>query len=226
VEIKRKLKWLLWLVPVFFIIFLVVLFQFQASIYQGLLVPLSQTWWRAQIVINSVSQEIYFALVLLIVAVTGFGVVMGLYLRAEASGNEQKKSELKQVSRARYWTELIYVRNPIQYTRELTNNEVRRLLLNHLGFDTDVDRDIIEDMIKRGEIQVPPEIVPYLSKRRHEGLRIDKKPSGLAALFDRYSQRLRKSDESDSKIEPIDPQLSNIVSYLESQLEVRDDTGR
>jgi hypothetical protein len=222
----RKPLWLLWLLPLLFAAFVLILLQFQEVIYENWVVRLAEIWWYAGIVVNSVSQELYWLVLLVIILVTGFGTAIGLYLRAEASASEDRPPVSRPVSRARHWTELIYVRAPIQYTRELMNNEVRRVLLNHLGFGEEVNRDEIEDMIERGELKLPPEVIPYLSKRRHEWTRRERKRTGLPAFFFWMGERLNERRELNQKREPIDPQLEIVVSYLESQLEVSDDTGR
>jgi hypothetical protein len=223
---NRKLTWLLWLLPLLFVVFVLILLQFRDVIYERFVVRLAETLWYARIVINSVSQELYWIVLLVIVLVTAFGTAVGLFMRAEASAPEPPPPGARPVSRARHWTELIYVRAPIQYTRELMNNEVRRLLLDHLGFGDDVDRGKIEEMIQSGELDLPPEVVPYLSKRRHEWIRREKKRTGLRAYLFWLEERLNKRRDLNMKREPIDPQLESVVSYLESQVEVSDDTGR
>jgi hypothetical protein len=225
-EPKRRPLWLWGLLLVLFVLFAIILLQFRDVIYERVVVRLAEVLWMARLVINSVSQELYWIVLLVIVLVTGFGTWIGLYLKAEALEPEKRPLEDRPSSRARHWTELIYVRAPIQYTRELMNNEVRRLLLAHFGFEGEVDRDTLENMIERGELQVPPEVVPYLSKRRHEWSRPEKKRRGLAAVLFQLSERLPGSSETNMKREPIDPQLVRVVSYLESQLEVSDDTGQ
>jgi hypothetical protein len=223
---RRWPRWLLWLLPLLFGVFALLLLQFQDVIYERFVLRLAEIWWYARIVINSVSQELYWIVLLVIVLITGFGAAIGLYLRAEASAPEPQPPGARPVSRARHWTELIYVRAPIQYTRELMNNEVRRLLLNHLGFGDDVDRAVLERMIERGELDVPPEVVPYLSKRRHEWERRQPVRTGIHAWLYAIGQRLSSGRDLNMKREPIDPQLERVISYLESQLEVSDDTGR
>jgi hypothetical protein len=226
VETNKRPAWLWGVLLAVFAIFLIILLQFRDVIYERFVVRLAETLWYARLVINSVSQELYFVVLLVIVLVTAFGTVVGLYLRAEAMGDENRVPESRPVSRARHWTELIYVRAPIQYTRELMNNEVRRLLLTHLGFEGEVDRQAIEDLIGRGEINVPPEVLPYLSKRRHDWSRPKKKPTQMQSIFQWVSERTGKDAEMNAKREPMDPQLERVVSYLESQLEVSDDTGQ
>jgi hypothetical protein len=215
-----------WLLPLLFLIFLIILLQFREAIYERIVVRLSETLWYAGLVINSVAQELYLIVLLVIVLVTAFGTAVGLYMRAEASGSENRPAESSPVSRARHWTDLIYVRAPIQYTRELMNNEVRRLLLAYYGFEGEVDREVIEGMLERGEIEAPPEMVPFLSKRRHEWSRPEKKLTWRQALLNWVGERTGRDPEQNSKREPIDPQLERVVAYLESQLEVSDDTGR
>jgi hypothetical protein len=223
---NRKSTWLLWLLPLLFGVFVLILLQFRDVIYERFVVRLAEILWYAGIVLNSVSQELYWIVLLVIVLVTAFGTAVGLFLRAEADVPQSPPAGVRPVSRARHWTELIYVRAPIQYTRELMNNEVRGLLLNHLGFGEDVDRSKIEEMIQSGELDLPAEVVPYLSKRRHEWTRREKKRTGLRGYLFWLEERLNKRRDIKMKREPIDPQLESVVSYLESQLEVSDDTGQ
>lgn len=222
---KRLPLWLLWLLPLLFVVFLVILLQFRSIIYERLVVRLAEIGWYAGLVVNSISQEVYFVVLLVIVLVTCFGIVLGLYLRASAIGEQKRATELTPVSRARHWTELIYVRAPIQYTRELMHNEVRRLLLVHLGFEDVVDREIIDAMIESGEIKVPREIAPFLSKRRHEWERPHKKPTRWQAFRRWIDERTGKDSDRNVRREPIDAQLEHVAAYLESQLEAPDDTG-
>jgi hypothetical protein len=126
------------------VLFAIILLQFRDVIYERWCCGWLRFYGMPRLVINSVSQELYLDRAADDRAGDRLWHLVGLYLRAEALEPEKRPLEDRPVSRARHWTELIYVRAPIQYTRELMNNEVRRLLLTHFGFEGEVDRDTIE----------------------------------------------------------------------------------
>jgi hypothetical protein len=183
---------------------------------ENIVIPIYFSLWVSDLVIKSVPQQAYLALLILGCIVIGFS----------ALGSTGSNRLLTRMSR-----EGIYNSTPYGHWKRLYSSlrrstlfknqfalEVRRLVLTMLAYQEGVTPPEIEARIKHGTLIVPAEVEMLVRER-------DFLPSATETSgFRRRAWRLWSLF---GKTEPVDPrrdeQLAQVIRFIESRLEIVDE---
>jgi hypothetical protein len=218
---RRSLLWLQILTAL--LVFLVVVglaLRYQDSLKEIILIPLLYVVWITELVLKSFDQRCIW-LMALVVAVS---LSLAFSRRSRAPLDIYQRSvpqSFPDSGRIRYWRRQIRIGSSALYTSGFHRSELSRLVIEALAYREGVSTEDIKEQLNVGAITVPAEVRTVLGLddiQDHPD-----KPSGFMKRTARwFSQFFRQLFAP--KFSP-NPRLEKVVAYLESLMEVDDDTG-
>lgn len=176
---------------------------------ETIITPIYYAVWVAGLVLKSISDGAYLALLLLICGGLGLGA-----LANSVRGKRRQRFQAAAASaetRYHHWERLCANLYFSRFSRHLFLAEARRLIVALLAFEYRRDPDVIAMLVEDGQIALPATIRALL-------LGGDDLPGTQPFGWrDRLAQWLRREPPSDPQTDAL---LDEIITFIESHLEI------
>ena len=196
------------------LLFSVVSLVFWDFVRDVVITPVYYAVWVGNLLLKSISQEVYFFLFVIIGTVIGvntiFSAIRLRIIRQSASRNFMSSS------RYAHWYRLSHNLYSSSITSDNFVREARRLILKILAYQFNVDVNEIEYRIETEALQVPEVIKTLIQKKRIKNLK--PKPQRRENIINRLRRRFLNEDLADNS--HIDNPVNEIVAYIEHLLEI------
>lgn len=207
-------------------------------IREAIVLPLSYLFWLLGVVLDTTPQIVFWISVLMIAALAAYRSLVGRrkpVAQIPLNGSESP-GQREYGGQVAHWALRVHLirRGPSPYFVSAFHQSVNRLLMDELSHRYRLTARQIEDRLREGDLDVPPEVRDYVlgALRRYDG---EERPF-LADLWARITQLVRdllgKSSHRDGEngggnTSPEEEKVRAVLKYLENELEVsNDDTGR
>jgi hypothetical protein len=181
-----------------------------------IVIPLAYVAWLAGILIRSTPQIVFWGLLLLLVAIVALRRLWVVPARRQRSIHGELSIPKKE--RVGFWAILTFQAHG-DYSRSRLADLFRRLALSVLAFREQVDLPTLESRIASGEVDLPPELQPFLSHTRPRP-----RKDGVSRLWTRGGgirpPWTQPRSDAFRRLPPASP-LEDAVTYLEEQLEIQ-----
>ena len=196
------------------IVFLALTLLFWDFVRQNIALPLYFLIWLLGLLINSLPQEVYLALLVIVCGVVGL-VGLGSFKRPVIMV-EQSRIGRDRFSRYRLW--ISHTRNfeISAFAQDTFAFEARKLIMDILAYQERLTTEELESKIKADRLPLPAVVRTLIEDRK---LTTRPTPVGSAQDFLRL-MRARFIKEKRSSNPRVDPQVDEILKFLEKRLEM------
>jgi hypothetical protein len=232
-KILQQRRWLLLLIPALLLAALLVTLALQGLVRQAIVLPLSYLFWLADLLVSSVPQGTFWALLL----------AVGVYITAKSLfGRQRRRSfarltppeETDRPEPSRLHQRLYYLQqlSNSSFAREKIAFELRRLIIEILAYQERESTAEIERRVHDGTLAAPPE-VHLLLKSWQTWLSDKKEPNRssdrLSVLLPRWvrssplwqwlsQRRTHLAINSSASPSPYERKVAAVIDYMENQL--------
>lgn len=207
-------KQVLLTIVVVFLLALVLLLLFRDTVVNIIVGPLLYLFWLGDLILRSIDQHYIWWFLLGVMVVI---VLRGLLQPQKRIGSSSRMVfRQRQTQRVSFWIAQLQRMASRTYPEEYSKYELRKLILSVLGYSGNLSPREIEQRLKNGEFELPPEIQAGLQSN-HEDPVPEKK-----TLLSRFRRRIigiyaRESTASAAKVSQ---EVEESIQYLEKQLEI------
>jgi hypothetical protein len=198
------------------LISVVLVYAFRVQVLAWLVMPVSYLAWYVDVVLNTVPQPVYWA-VLVLGAV--FVAVRALLRNLPpAQDLPLLPQTIRGVSRYRYWLWYLSAIENSTFSNEQTAYILQHLLLDLLAFQEHLSLEETEERVRSGQLEVPSEVAELIITRR---LAVPVAPRrSLRTLLQRLQASLHHTDAPLGPAQPANPWIEQIVTFIEDRLEL------
>jgi hypothetical protein len=200
------------------LVFGVLALVFWDFIRETIVIPLYHFFWIIDLTVKSVPDGVYLAVLLLIGFMLSVNALQGLQLR----GPNRPPTSAPYSASTRYTVWARLYRN--LYRRTILSNhfgsETRRLLLTMLAYQENVTVEEAEALVKSGALSVPPAVKTLVERKE---IHLNRPQNGANTHW--LLRWLRPGEPALDSTE-IDPQVAEIVAFIEHRLEITHDQPR
>jgi hypothetical protein len=184
----------------------------QNFIRESIVIPISYIVWIGNFVIKSIPQEVFIGILVCIGVYTG---LKSLFSVKKVEEDVKLPDEWGASSRARvnFWDLQIRLTYGSRYARSRVSQHTAKLVLDVLAHQQQINPRQVEQILIKGDIDVPPEIKAIFDYRQMPPL------SRRERLFN-FIFRGRETQAEAAKAQA---NLKKIVDYLEEQLELENE---
>lgn len=201
-------------IVVVFLLALVLLLFFRSTVTNIIVTPLLYLFWLGDLILKSIAQR-YIWWVLL-------GVMVIIMLRGPLLQQRRGESSPRAVYRQRqtqrvsFWIAQLRRMASGTYPEEYSKYELRKLILSVLGHSVNLSPREIEERLKNGEFELPPEILSGFQPNNQKS--VGEKKTILSRLLQRFN--VISSRESTANAAKVSREVEESIQYLEKQLEI------
>jgi hypothetical protein len=210
---KKKRTLGLALIATVFIFVLFTLF-FWDFVRDTIVVPIYYLTWVGSLILNSISQEVYLVLLVLLSIVIGNNTLQSIRVRPIPQNHRQNRPN--DSARYVYWRRLYKHLVVSQFSRDRFVWETRELILALLAYQEGLASFQVEAMIANNMIDVPDAVRNLVMRKE---IQVSMPTSRAIERSAQWLRRVLFKVES-----PIDPQISHqvdeIVGFIEHRLEI------
>lgn len=199
-----------------FLVALTVLVLQRDVLQQTFVIPILYLFWLGRLVFNSMHQNIFWAFLLLAVAILLLSSARRPSRPGPAAQRRQKKQGASQ--RVAHWASQVRRIGASSYRDLAAFREFRKLIYSVWAYRDNVSPEEIERDVRDGVLEPPPEFQFYFQSSNWS-----EEPE--RNLVKRELQRIRSRFRMDgTHLSPgSSPQLSRLIQSLENDLEVKHD---
>jgi hypothetical protein len=185
---------------------------------EALVVPILYTYWLASLAIASLHQGMVWVLLVLAVAIVLLRG-LGSHPQQPMPDVRDPQPETTSAGRVAFWETQVRLATAPGYSGDSSRHELRKLILGVLAYQQRTTPRQIEQSLQSGEVQVLPEMVPFL----------ETSPGDVALVSPALFARLRGWLQGWSPFRsappemPLKQNLERIVQFFETQLELTHD---
>jgi len=210
----RKTLWL-WLILSFGVaVVLTVIFRQQIRAF--LVEPLSYVIWYAQLIIHTVPQPLFWAVMILGgMYLIGKAVLDGLPSSEQLS---EPRDGVASMSRYRYWLWYLTAFSRNRFASENLARHLAHLVMEIVGYQEHLTSEEVEKKIREGTLNLPEEVLTFLRTRR---LTTPERPTNTPkAWIERLRARLFQPPGtiSSSNQEETFHRLKEVVTFIEERI--------
>ena len=189
-------------------------FFFWDFVRDTLVVPIYFLLWVSDLIIKSVPQQAYLAVLVLLCAT----IALNTMLRGNANAPVQRRSrgQYTESTRYVYWRRLYRNLYGSPLFRNKLAAEIREFLLTMLAHQEGLDSTRVEAMILDGSLAVPPAVRQFVQERAFDV------PQRELTFLETLGQRLRGL-LIDSRTEaplPLNAHVAEVITFIEDRLEI------
>ncbi len=194
----------------------VVLFSAATLLFWGfvrntILVPVYYVIWVIGLLLNSIPQGAYLALIVLLSAITGWKAIQST--RRTPHIRRVVRNQAAPGTRYRHWNRLCDHAHGGPSSRDWFIAEARKLILSVLAYEHGIDSTQAEALVQDGSLDVPGTLRDMIQKKNIPGAPLPSRLNALSIWLRRL--RLREEVPSDPYVEQM---IADLVDFLESHL--------
>jgi len=209
-----KDKQILLTIVAVFLLTLVLLIFFRDTVVNIFVIPLLYLFWLGDLILKSIDQRYIWWFML--------GVMVIIVLRGLLQ--QQKRNDTssrvvyrqRQTQRVSFWIAQLRRMASGTYPEEYSKYELRKLILSVLGHSVNLSPREIEQRLKNGEFELPPEIQSGFQPNQENSIQANK------SFLSRLRQRIRviSARKSTASADKVSQEMEEAIQYLEKQLEI------
>ena len=216
------------------VVSIALIFWARDIIREVIVLPLSYIFWVLGIILR-VTPQIFFWIVLLLIILQIAWRALVVRKKTADTGARVLVDEtppLVASGRAAYWVRKVELLNMSRsaYYSSTFHNALSHLLMDTLSYRYREPPRVIEDQLRNGGLDVPPQVRDYVLSHGYsqEAVYHGFFHELIQSLVDRLRDLWERiTGRQDAGAAPVDPQVAFILNYLEEELEVsHDDSGR
>jgi hypothetical protein len=194
--------------------FSVLTLLFWDFVRDAIIVPIYYSFWIGGLMLNSLPQEAYLAVLVLISAVIGLNTLARLRIRRDQPDVNFIHAPTE--TRYLYWKRLSTHLYRSRFSKNLFASEARKLVLTILAHEYRLETAEIDALIRRDALPVPETIRRLIEQGE---IQIAEQPSDrLSSLLHQIERLL---PQTNTPREPqIDAHLAEIIAFIEQHLEI------
>ena len=179
-----------------------------------IIVPIYYFMWVGDLVLKSVPQEAYLAVLILISLIIGVNTLLSLRARRLMRSMDEVPSQND--SRYSYWRKLCSNLYSSPFAQDSFAWESRKLILSIFAHQNALQTAQVEDMIRNNVLLVPASIKKLIQEKKMQNFNMPAKPNENIII------RLRHwlLPIEDPKKQPVNGAVAEIVDYIEHLLEI------
>ncbi|HVU14573.1 MAG TPA: hypothetical protein VHD90_25020 [Phototrophicaceae bacterium] len=197
-----------------FVIFAALTLLFWNTVRDTIIVPIYYFVWVCGLMINSLSQQVFIAILLVILFVIALNTLSSVHLRSTGGGRQAPKTSAD--TRYQHWQRLCVNVYASRFSRNLFISESRRLILNILAYERAIKPFEVEALIKSGELRLPDGIRDLFRQRESPDYQEAVPNRGQTALFSLRRLIGQADQPSDPQVERL---VNEVIAFVESHLE-------
>ncbi|WP_303773088.1 hypothetical protein [Anaerolinea thermophila] len=213
-NLPRKTFWLWLMLSVGVAVLLTVIFRQQIRAY--LVEPLSYVIWYAQLIIHTVPQPLFWAVMILGgMYLIGKAVLEGLPSSEQLS---EPRDGVASMSRYRYWLWYFGAFSRNRFASENLARHLAHLVIEIVGYQEHLTSEEVEKKIREGTLNLPEEVLTFLRTRR---LTAPEHPTNTPKVWiERLRARLFQPPGtiSSSNQEETIYRLKEVVTFIEERI--------
>lgn len=209
-----KDKKVLLTIALVFLLALILLLFFRDTVVNIFVIPLLHLFWLGDLILKSIDQRYLWWFLLGVMVII---VLRGLLQQQRRNDTSSRVIyRQRQTQRVSFWSAQLRRMSSGTYPDEYSKYELRKLILSVMGYRVNLSPGEIEQRLKNGEFELPPEILP--------GFQSNQKNSTQAknTFLSRILQRIKLifSRKSPANAVKVSQDIEETIQYLEKQLEI------
>jgi K+-sensing histidine kinase KdpD len=196
------------------LLFSVLTLIFWDFIRDVIIVPIYYFLWEISLVLKSIPEGIYLALLVFLSVIIGFNTLASLRVERQTKRLERERSESD--TRYLHWKSLCANMDVNPFTRDRFAWEARKLILSIFAYEQGIDIADAEMLVQNGNVDVPDTIRNLITEKRMPaaGLHVNRIARAMVWL-----RRLFFKIEAENDPQ-IDALVGEIISFIEQRLEI------
>ena len=190
---------------------------FRSAVDELIVIPIQFFFWLLGLLIKSLGQAIFWALLLLVVAFLMLRSLISVWILTRRVKYKHTGNRMRERGRVSFWSMQVRLRRGSLYPDDYTNYEFKRLVQAVLAFRMNLSPQEVQRRLEAGELELPPGVQAYFAPRQKP---MDRpRPAGLADILTRL-----RSLFGVSPVVPVqsnDRQLEQLIQFMEKQLEAK-----
>jgi hypothetical protein len=198
---------------------LVLFFSILTLVFWGfirdiVIIPIYYFLWEMGLLLKSVPEGIYFALLVLVSLIIGFNTVVSV--RAERHTRRLERQQPESITRYLHWRILCANMDANPFTRDRFAWEARKLILSIFAYEQGIDIAEAEMLVRRGDVDMPDVIRNLITEKKFPvtGLRIRRIARPIVWLRWLF---FRIEADNDPQLDAL---VGEITSFVEHRLEI------
>ncbi len=197
-----------------FLAFGVLTLLFWSTVRDTIIVPIYYFVWVSGLMINSLSQEVFILILLVILFLIALNTLASVHLRSTGRSRQQPKTPAD--TRYQHWQRLCVNVYASRFSRNLFFSESRRLILNILAYERAIKPFEVEALIKSGELRLPDGIRELFRQREMPDDQ-DAVPSRAQSMLLSMRRLIGQANsERDPQVERL---VYDVIAFVETHLE-------
>jgi hypothetical protein len=179
-----------------------------------IIVPIYYFLWEMSLILKSIPEGVYFALLVLLSLIIGFNTLDNVHVERQAK--RLKRGRPESGTRYMHWSSLCANMDINPFTRDRFAWEARKLILSILAYEQGIDISDAEMLVRKGEVDMPDSIKNLIMEKQIPATRLSANRIASAMFWLR-----RLLFKPDVKNDPqIDILVGEIISFIEHRLEI------
>lgn len=185
-----------------------------------IIIPIYYFIWVSNLTLKSIPQQAFLALLMVIGFLVGLNTLISVGAKSSTKDFADAMSPIN--SRYTYWKKLCSNLHSSSFARDSFASEARKLIIATLMAQNGIDSIEVEASVRNGTLIVPPSIKDLIQYRKI------KDPSTLPEKSENIIERMRRLllKEDPHNNPPIDGPITEIVAFIEHQLEINHVTNQ
>ena len=201
-------------IVVVFLLTMVLLLFFRSTVVNIIVTPLLYLFWLGDLILRSIAQRYIWWFLLGVMVVIMLRGPLLRQRRGETSSRAVYRQ--RQTQRVSFWIAQLRRMASGTYPEEYSKYELRKLILSVLGHSINLSPREIEERLKNGEFELPPEILSGFQPNNQKS--VWEKKTILSRLLHRFN--VISSRESTANTAKVSREVEESIKYLEKQLEI------
>jgi hypothetical protein len=179
-----------------------------------IIVPIYYFLWEISLVLKSIPQGVYLALLVFLSVFIGFNTLTSL--RVERQTKRLKRDRPESGTRYLHWNSLYANMDGNPFTRDRFAWEARKLILSIFAYEHGIDIADAEMLVQNGYVDVPDTIRNLIMEKRMPatGLRVSRVARTMVWLRRKFFKIEAENDPQ------IDALVGEVISFVEQRLEI------
>lgn len=186
---------------------------FRDWVREQIVVPMTFFFWVIGLLLRSVDQQVYWAILIIAGAIIAFSVLWpGMPAPADREPSQRRSSS---VSRYRQWYTYIDNMENSAFSGDSLARELVRLTVNILAYQQNMSSDEIYRQIDNAEIALPEDFLAFLRRRGFVN-----KPTPQPAWLDLVNRILRRKPpvRPPDQLSALEKEVESILVHIEALL--------
>lgn len=218
-------SWFPWLQLILvFIVFVIVLsfaIIYRDQLKEAVLIPLLYLLWVGDLALKSFDQQCIWLLALFSALFLSLAYSRRAAKKSFGSTSHATRSRPLSAGRIHFWKTQVRVSSSKVYARTYRRSELRRLVIKTLAYRENHEDEQIKEQIRSRQLRVPAE-VSYVLGVDDQPVEPDQSTRFIQRIQQRFNWIIERFNAP--TFTP-DPRLEKVAEYLESLMEVDNDTG-